>query len=178
MTAMQRTSYSLWAALWAMATFLGAQSLPSTAAVLRCRLPDGGISYQDSSCPNGARGEPVDATPNQGFRFASKQEIDRVMRAPPEERPPRVRTSRAKVRQVFNADERRFIRTGMHTAEVRRRIGPPDQIAHSSADSTKRRNRDSRQQWIYLPAADDPQTTTTLTVKGGLVLHVERKVTR
>lgn len=178
LTPMQRTLHSLWVARWIVATLISVLSWQTTASVLRCRTPDGRISYQDRSCPNGARGEPVDATPNQGFRFATKQEIDKAMRPPPEERPPRVRSSKVKVRQIFNADERRFIRTGMHTAEVRRRIGAPDHIAYPSSSSGTRPDKNASQRWIYLPAADDPQTTTTLTVRRGMVLHVERNVTR
>ena len=149
-------------------------------AVLRCVSAEGRISYQDKSCPDGTRGEPVDATPNQGFRFANKDQIAKAMRPPPDEPSPRARGgSRAKVKKTLHAGERRFLRTGMYVAEVRRRIGAPDQIAHStSATGRKRTDRQATQQWIYLPADEDPQTTTTLTVKGGLVLHVDRKVTR
>jgi Domain of unknown function (DUF4124) len=161
-----------------MTLFLGAQSFQTSAAVLRCRTPDGRISYQDSSCPNGSRGEPVDATPNQGFRFATKQQVDKAMRPPPEDPPPRVRTSKTKVRQLLNAGERRFILTGMSGAEVRRRIGAPNQITHPSSSSGKKPGKYSSQQWVYLPADDDPQTTTTLTFMGNMVVHVDRKVTR
>jgi hypothetical protein len=178
LTSMHRTSHPLALTLGIFTMQLAALSLPVNASVLRCKTADGRISYQDSSCPNGARGEAVDATPNRGFRFATEQDIKKAMRPPPEERPPRVRSSKTKVRQVLNAGERRFILTGMSGAEVRRRIGPPDHIGYASSSAAKRRSKDSGQQWIYLPAVDDPQTTTTLTVKGGMVLHVDRKVTR
>lgn len=164
-------------ALRVVATLLAALSLQATASVLRCKTADGRISYQDSSCPNGARGEPVDATPNRGFQFATKQQIEKAMRPPPEVLPPRVRSTKTKARQVLNAGERRFILTGMSGAEVRRRIGAPDHIAHQSSSASKRQSKDSRQQWVYLPAADDPQTTTTLTFRGSMVVHVDRKVT-
>ena len=155
-------------------------SFDAAAAVLRCIAADGSVSYQDKTCANGMRGDPVDATPNQGFRFATREQIDKAMRAPPEDRPPpRARSStKAKVKKVLNASERRFMKTGMHTSEVRRRIGPPDEIARPSSASGRRPDRHATQQWIYLPADDDPQTTMVLTVKSGMVLHVERKVTR
>jgi Domain of unknown function (DUF4124) len=175
---MQRTAHCFSVALGSVALLLAALSCPTTASVLRCKTADGRISYQDSSCPNGARGEPVDATPNRGFRFASEQEIRKARRPVPEERQPRVRSTTTKVRQVLNAGERRFILPGLTAAEVRQRIGTPDQIAHPASSASNRRSRDASQQWVYLPAADDPQTTTMLTVKGGVVTHVERKVTR
>jgi hypothetical protein len=64
---------------------------PAEASVTRCVGPDGRISYQDSSCPNGAAGAPVDATPNRGFQFATKQQIEKASRPPPEvpQLPPR-----------------------------------------------------------------------------------------
>jgi hypothetical protein len=161
-----------------IATLVYGLSWQASAGVLRCTTADGRMSYQDSSCPDGARGEPIDATPNRGFRFADEQQIQKAMRPPPEERQRPVRNSKTKERQALNAGERRFILAGMSSVEVRRRIGAPDHIAYHSSSAAKRRNKDSSQQWIYLPAADDPQTTTTLTVKGGMVLHVDRKVTR
>ena len=176
---MKRIAFGIATALWLLAGSAG-MSTPAAAAVLRCIAADGSISYQDKSCPNGARGDPVDATPNQGFRFATRDQIDKAMRAPPADPPPsRPRSSsKAKVKKVMNAGERRFMKTGMHTAEVRRRIGPPDEIARPSSASGRRPGRHATHQWIYLPADDDPQTTTVLTVKSGMVLHVERKVTR
>jgi hypothetical protein len=175
---MQRTSHSLWGALWSVATLLSVLSWQATASVLRCKTPDGRISYQDSSCPNGALGEPVDATPNRGFRFATEQEINKALRPLPEERQRPVRNSKTKVRQAMNAGERRFILPGLTDAEVRQRIGAPDRVAYKSSNYGKRPSKDATRQWVYLPAVDDPQTTTTLTVKSGVVTHVERKVTR
>src|SRR5829696_5050820 len=154
------------AALWlagAAGCLMAGWMTAAEASVTRCNGADGRISYQDSSCPNGARGAPVDATPNQGFRFATKEQIERAKRLPPERELPEfrsARTARSKVREAINAGERRFLQTGMTTEEVRRRIGAPDRIAHSSSGSGKSRARDSRQQWIYQPATNDPQTTT------------------
>jgi hypothetical protein len=82
------------------------------------------------------------------------------------------------VRKVPNAGERRFIRTGMHAAEVRRKFGAPDEIARPMSANGKRPDRAASQQWIYHPADDDAQTTTIVTVRHGMVLHVDRKVTR
>jgi hypothetical protein len=151
---------------------------PASASVLRCTTADGRVSYQDSSCPDGARGKPIDATPNRGFQFADAQQIRKTMRPPPEERQRPVRASKAKVRVAMNAGERRFITAGLTAAEVRQRIGAPDHIVYPTSATARRRSRDASQRWVYLPALDDPQTTTTLSVKGGVVTHVERKVTR
>jgi len=155
--------------------------LPASASVIRCIGPDGRVSYQDKSCDNGAPGVPVDATPNRGFRFATKQQIEKASRPPPEEarmpEPPTAGKTKAKARKVLNAGDRRFIRTGMHAAEVRRKFGTPDQVDYPVSAAGKP-DRNGSRQWIYLPADDDPQTTTVVTVRNGMVLHVDRKVTR
>lgn len=175
---MQRTSSGLPVPGWLVAVLLAALSWQTTASVLRCKTAEGGILYQDSSCPNGARGEPVDATPNRGFQFATKDQINKAMRPLPEERQRPVKGGKTKVRTAMNAGERRFITSGMTAGEARLRIGAPDHIAYRSSTAARKRSKDAGQQWVYLPAADDPQTTTTLTVKGGVVTQVERKVTR
>jgi len=174
---MKRVDFRPSPALWLIALAWCAQAPDADAAVVRCTGPDGRVTYQDRSCTNGARGEGVDATPNQGFRFATRPEIEKAMRPPPEERPPpRVRPPKAKPRKNFNAGERRFIPPGMGATEVRRRIGAPDHIEHESPTS-RNRSRSAAVQWIYLPAEADPQTTTILTFRGSTVVHVERKVT-
>src|SRR5258706_7282811 len=101
------------------------------ASVIRCKDAQGRISYQDKSCPNGAPGLPVDATPNQGFQFATKEDIGRVKRLEREEKaaeaarpaPRAQRESPSKARHGVNAGERRFVARGDHIDTVRRRIG-------------------------------------------------------
>jgi hypothetical protein len=61
----------------------------------------------------------------------------------------------------------------MSEAEVVRRIGKPEVDARSSRKQAK-----DGKHWSYLPAAGDPDTVTTLTIVGGLVANVERKVVR
>ncbi|MBK8738751.1 MAG: DUF4124 domain-containing protein [Betaproteobacteria bacterium] len=174
---MQRVNIFLSPALWLVALAWCVPAPRADAAVLRCTAPDGSVTYQDKSCRYGARGEAVDATPNQGFRFATRPEIEKAMRPPPEARPPpRARPPKAKPRKNFNAGERRFIPPGMGASEVRRRIGAPDHIEHESP-TARNRNKAAAVQWIYLPAEADPQTTTTLTFRGRTVVHVDRKVT-
>ena len=157
----------------------------ATAAVVRCVTPDGHVSYQDHSCPNGARGAPVDATPNSLGRFATDAEIAEARRkeleaARIEQAPrPAARAKKARARGA-NAGERRFILTGMSEAENRRRIGPPDSNVRRRSATTGQPVRDTKSpvQWIYRPADDDPQTTTTLTFRGNILVHIDRAVTR
>ena len=65
---------------------------------------------------------------------------------------------------------RKFIRAGMTESEVLARIGRPDATAGGS------KARQTR--WSYLPAADDPDTVTTITFADGVVSDVSRKVIR
>jgi hypothetical protein len=80
---------------------------------------------------------------------------------------------RAPEQKLSSAAERRFIRIGMSESEVIRRIGKPEVDARSS----RKQGKDGKH-WSYLPAAGDPDTITTLTIVGGLVANVERKVVR
>ena len=69
-----------------------------------------------------------------------------------------------------NAAERRFVHNGMSEAEVVMRIGRPDVRTKGGAKSPQR--------WSYFPAAGDADTMTTLTLAGGKVVDVERRVAR
>ena len=65
---------------------------------------------------------------------------------------------------------RKFIRSGMTESEVLARIGRPDATAGGSKAHQTR--------WSYLPAADDPDTVTTITFVNGVVSDISRKVIR
>lgn len=176
----RRSNRSLFAARAVGVALLAAVSA-ADASVVKCIGANGSVTYQNSSCPQGAKGEPIDTTPNSGGRFATESEIRETRRLSQDERQPGVRTTvKRKAVQIYNADERRFIQVGMSEAEVRRRIGPPNHTVRRSSTSGKpsSRTKDSTLQWVYLPAADDAQTTMTLTLKGGSVIHIDRKVTR
>ncbi|MEO8133790.1 MAG: DUF4124 domain-containing protein [Betaproteobacteria bacterium] len=181
---MECTSNTRWLARGAAALVLVAVTSAATASVVKCIAADGTVTYQNTTCAHGAKGQPVDTTPNSGGRFATEREIrDAKRRAAVEDRPPpaAVRPVKRKAAaHAFNADERRFIQAGMSEAEVRRRIGAPDSTVRRSSNSGKSSSRpkDSTLQWVYYPAGDDSQTTTTLTFKGGSVIHIDRKVTR
>jgi hypothetical protein len=58
----------------------------------------------------------------------------------------------------------------MSTAEVIQRIGKPDVDAHNL--------RGKGQRWSYMPKDGDLNTMTTVTLVGGRVSDVERKVVR
>ena len=162
----------------------------ANAAVVRCTDADGRVTYQDSSCPGHARSEPVDATANRGFRFAEQREIERLRKeraaARLRENAPvsaarSIRHASARgsksTRMPFNAAERRFITAGMSLTDVRARIGAPDHVVNPSGAS-RSSSRDASQNWIYLPADDDPQTTTILSMRRGLVTKVDRRLAR
>ena len=160
------------------------------AAVVRCTGADGRVTYQDSSCPGHARSEPVDATANRGFRFAEHKEIERLRKeraaarmrenAPvPATRSLRHALARGSrfTRVPFNAAERRFITAGMSLTDVRARIGAPDHVVNPSGAS-RSSSRDASQNWVYLAADDDPQTTTIVSMRRGMVTKVDRRVAR
>ena len=168
------------AGIWAM--FVSVSAVP---AVLRCIGVDGRVTYQDSSCPGGARGAPVDETPNKGFRFAEEKDIRRLRAQARESQSSPAFRERASTgrqwrhtRSPINAGERRFITVGTSAGVVKSRIGWPDHVDRPAANTSRSRSNGSTQRWVYLPTPDDPQTTTTLTIKGGIVLHVDRRITR
>lgn len=73
-----------------------------------------------------------------------------------------------------SASERKFIRNGQSESEVLAKVGKPD---HESVVSGPLAPMVTKQ-WTYLPHRDDRDTTTTVTITGGQVQNVERKITR
>lgn len=73
-----------------------------------------------------------------------------------------------------DAAERGFIRKGMAEAEVLLRIGKPD---HETAIRNVR-DEPEEKAWSYFPHSRDPQTLTIITLRGGVVVQVERKIAR
>ena len=156
---------------------LGHQSTVD-ATMVKCKADRGRVIYQDEPCKPGMElrnfdtdpatvsvvpGSPVAATPPPAG-------AQRTRAAPVPRRAPEQKLSSGK------AAERRFIRTGMSESEVIRRIGKPEVDARSSRKQAKQGKEGKH--WSYLPAAADPDTITTLTIVGGLVANVERKVVR
>ena len=73
-----------------------------------------------------------------------------------------------------DAGDRRFITTGMSEGAVLMKIGRPD----SQSEDTGGGAKEAVKRWIYLPAAGDSQTITTIVMKQGRVESVERQVAR
>lgn len=164
----------------AIAMFAGCLATPDAqATMIRCQDAAGRITYQNSTCPDGARGVPIDPYTTNGARFATRQEINRALKPEPpaKSRPARAAPAhRVTPRPTAEAAERRFVTPGTSAAVARERLGAPDYTERAVKGSGKKATA-AGQQWIYLPAEGDPQTTTTLTVKNGVVTHVERRVT-
>lgn len=73
-----------------------------------------------------------------------------------------------------DARERGFIRRGMGEGEVVLRIGKPDHEAFQRVV----RGEPEEKTWTYFPHARDPQTLTIVTLHGGVVTRVDRKISR
>jgi len=73
-----------------------------------------------------------------------------------------------------DAAERKFIRAGMDEAEVLVKLGKPDHESQVSGNGAAVRVV----RWSYLPHARDAQTLTIITLRGGRVYQVERKISR
>ena len=144
----------------------------------KCKGDRGSVVYQDEPCKPGTElrnfdtdpatvsvvpGSPMAATPLPAVAQRSRA-------APAARRAPEQKPSSGK------AAERRFIRTGMSESEVIRRIGKPEVDTRGGRKQGKQGKEGKH--WSYLPAAADPDTITTLTIVGGLVANVERKVVR
>ena len=154
--------------------WLGHQST-ADATMVKCKGDQGSVVYQDGPCKPGMELRNFDTDPATvsvvpGSPVAATQPAaasQRTRAAPVPRRAPEQKLSLGK------AAERRFIRVGMSESEVIRRIGKPELDARSS----RKQGKDGKH-WSYLPAAGDPDTITTLTIAGGLVANVERKVVR
>jgi hypothetical protein len=149
------------------------------ATLVKCRNDSGAPVYQDAPCKPGMELRNFDTDPAtvSVVPFAPAA----VPSTPPQAtRPPAVQTTRRQTtarmgseKTSERASERRFIRTGMSESEVLRRIGKPEVDT-----STGRNKRKDGKRWSYLPAPGDPETITTVTIVGGQVAEVERKIVR
>ena len=73
-----------------------------------------------------------------------------------------------------DASERKFVREGMHESEVILKIGKPDHEAFIRNE----RGHPEEKTWSYFPNYKDAQTLTIITLRGGVVAAVERKIVR
>ena len=73
-----------------------------------------------------------------------------------------------------DAADRRFIHDGMSEGEVLMKIGKPD----SQTEDTGGGAKVVEKRWMYFPAPGDSQTMTTLTIRNGKVVSVDRQISR
>jgi hypothetical protein len=142
---------------------------PAHAAVYKCASEKGGVIYQDIACAPGKELRNLDAEPATLSVVPGTPVPAANAAAAPATKPARVQTGTVKVKGG-NPAERKFIQAGMSEAEVILKIGRPEVEA-------KGRGKEGRR-WSYMPTTGDPDTLTTLTLAGGKVTHVERKVVR
>jgi hypothetical protein len=142
---------------------------PAHAAVYKCANEKGGVIYQDSPCPPGRELRNLDADPATLSVVPGTPVPAATSASAPAAKPARVRTGTVKIKGG-NPAERKFIQAGMSEAEVILKIGRPDVEAKGRGKQGHR--------WSYMPTAGDADTLTTLTLAGGKVTHVERKVVR
>jgi hypothetical protein len=142
--------------------------------MVKCRGDQGSVIYQDTPCKPGMELRNLDTDPATvsvvpwaSTATTPRAAAPRTRGTEVARRPPDQKISSGK------AAERRFIRTGMSEAEVLRRIGKPEADGHVGRKQGK-----GGKHWSYLPSAGDPDTITTLTIVGGQVAYVERKVVR
>ena len=142
---------------------------PAHAAVYKCANEKGGVVYQDSPCPSGRELRNLDADPATLSVVPGTPVPAAKSASAPAAKPARVRTGTVKIKGG-NPAERKFIQAGMSEAEVILKVGRPDVEAKGRGKQGHR--------WSYMPTAGDADTLTTLTLAGGKVTHVERKVVR
>lgn len=70
--------------------------------------------------------------------------------------------------------ERKFIGKGMGEGEVILKIGKPDHEAFNRIV----RGAPEEKTWTYFPALGDPQTVTIIKFHAGLVVSIDRKISR
>ena len=144
---------------------------PSAQAALYKCAGERGVVYQDAICPPGKELRNLEEDPaTLSVVPGTPIPVARPAASKSSPSPRAAARSTARKARAGNAGERRFIYAGMSEAEVVMRIGRPDV-------ETKGRGRSGRR-WAYLPAAGDSDTMTTLTIAGGTVTDVERKVAR
>ena len=141
-------------------------------AIYKCSIEKGTVVYQDTPCGPGKELRNLDTDP-PNLSVVPGTPLPAARIAPP------VRTDRAakisvregkQMSKRGSAAERKFISVGMAEAEVIAKIGRPDVSSRGHGKVDRR--------WSYMPAAGDPNTLTTLTLIGGKVASVERKVVR
>jgi hypothetical protein len=153
-------------------------SAEAGATIYKCQGEQGIVVYQEAPCVIGRELRNFDTDPpDLSIVPAAAKPGAAAATAPtpaaatrPAKDPRTLRSDVAVGKTGGDGSARKFIRTGMTEGEVLGRIGRPDATAGGAKSSPAR--------WSYLPAADDPDTVTTITFSGGVVSDVSRKVIR
>ena len=141
-------------------------------SVYKCSIEKGTVVYQDTPCGPGKELRNLDTDP-PNLSVVPGTPLPAARAAPPvrADRPIKIGVRQAKqASKRGSAAERKFISVGTAEAEVIAKIGRPDVSSRGHGKVDRR--------WSYMPAAGDPNTLTTLTLVGGKVASVERKVVR
>jgi hypothetical protein len=159
--------------LAAIVSVFAVVATPAPAALVKCANDKGGVVYQDKACPPGKELRDLESDPATlsivpGTPVPSSHESKKTYPSR-NAKQPTTRTV-ARTARSGNAAERRFITNGMSEAEVVMRIGRPDVQTKG--------NGKTGHKWSYLPVAGDADTLTTLTLAGGKVVDIERRVAR
>ncbi len=75
---------------------------------------------------------------------------------------------------AVDARDRSFLSVGMGEGELIQKIGKPD---HEAVVQSVRGQPEVKT-WTYFPHPRDPQTLTVLTLRGGVLDKIERKISR
>lgn len=78
------------------------------------------------------------------------------------------------IAQAVDARDRSFLSVGLAEGEVVLKIGKPD---HEAVVQSVRGQPEVKT-WTYFPHPRDPQTLTILTLRGGVLDKIERKISR
>ncbi|MDR2172608.1 MAG: DUF4124 domain-containing protein [Burkholderiales bacterium] len=176
----------------------------ASASVYKCTGADGKIEFSDKPCEgknsepmdlqyntfSGAEGKPDSAKAKTSKKKKTAETTDQ--KSSSDSKSPKKKTSSSAktttpTKRTGKTSERRFIREGMTTAEVRARIGDFD--SREDGACRERTMVTSKKQlktvrdlcekcWIYDPAEGDPQTRTHVCFQNGKVSSVARKVVR
>ena len=146
-------------------------ALPAAASVFKCAGEKGEVVYQDVPCGTGRELRNFDTDPPPLTVLPSTPAAASTAPARTSERAEKPgRDAARREADDRRAGERKFIRSGMSEAEVLQRLGRPDVTTGGSQRAGRR--------WAYLPRPGDPDTMTTLTLQGGSVTDVDRKLVR
>lgn len=164
---------------WSVAIALAWLAATADADVYKCAGKHGVPMYQDKPCAAGTALRDFQADPPPLSVLPAPPTPPRTEAATAMQRVPRATASRRSTprdparlnrqAQEVDASHRRFLHSGLTDGEVIARIGRPH---------TVRGAKKSGARWIYLPAPGDPETVTIVSFRDGVVVDVERKISK